>query len=220
MELFANSKPHTGRVTGRPGGNRYALRQSGRVIGAGAPVFALWAARDPDAVNLDRIQVVKGWSKDGQSFEQVYDVAWSGERSPDSETGKLSPVESTVDLNTGTYTNTVGEPELMTLWTDPDFDPSLEAFYYARVLEIPTPRWSTIQAVAAGRMPSSGEGYTEMAGLLHGGAPNYHIKGSSLITQIAGTPLKVTVCRLGDKYLAAHREEYGFVNYDVTPVKE
>jgi hypothetical protein len=273
-----------------------------------APVFAIWAARDPDAANLDRVQVIKGWSKNGQSFEKVYDVAWSGKRRPDNVTGKLPPITSTVDLNTGKYTNTVGEAELMTLWTDPDFDPSLDAFYYARVLEIPTPRWTTIQAAQADRTPPSGEGYTaiirerawgspiwyapddkalaagedgltvdelvkqggvaldektlkklvegqsvnvlnratgktytilygtdgrrlvtavdgqpqglaEMGGMLHGGSPGYQVKDDKLITQIAGTPLEITVYKLGGKYLAARREEYGFVNYEVTPLE-
>ncbi|SHG11660.1 Protein of unknown function [Microbulbifer donghaiensis] len=113
---------------------------------AKAPTFVVWAVKDPTAGNLDRIQIVKGWSKDGQSFEEVYDVAWSGDRRPDKWSGKVPPVQSTVDLEKATYTNKVGATELKTVWTDPDFDPGLHAFYYARVLEIPTPRWSTIQA--------------------------------------------------------------------------
>ena len=113
---------------------------------AEAPTFAVWAVKDPAAGNLDRIQIIKGWTRQGQSFEKIYDVAWSGDRKPDKWTGKVAPVQSTVDLEKATYTNKVGATELKTVWTDPDFDPGLHAFYYARVLEIPTPRWSTIQA--------------------------------------------------------------------------
>ena len=120
---------------------------------AKAPSFVVWAVKDPDSANLDRIQIVKGWSKNGQSFEKVHDVAWSGTRKPDPATGKVPAVGNTVNLATATYKNTIGAVELKTVWTDPDFDPSLDAFYYARVLEIPTPRWSTIQAVKMGRVP-------------------------------------------------------------------
>ena len=115
-------------------------------VKAKSPSFVVWAVKDPTSANLDRIQIVKGWSKHGQSFEKIYDVAWSGGRKQDKWTGAIPPVESTVDIDKGTYTNKVGSTELKTVWTDPDFDPSLHAFYYARVLEIPTPRWSTIQA--------------------------------------------------------------------------
>ncbi|HEY6288218.1 MAG TPA: DUF3604 domain-containing protein, partial [Nitrospiraceae bacterium] len=111
-----------------------------------APTFIVWAVKDPTSGNLDRIQIIKGWSKSGQSFEKVYDVVWSGDRKPDKATGRVGPVGNTVDLETATYTNTIGSSELKTVWTDPEFDASLHAFYYARVLEIPTPRWTTIQA--------------------------------------------------------------------------
>jgi len=127
---------------------------------AKAPSFAVWAVKDPDAGNLDRIQIVKGWSKSGQSFEKIFDVAWAGKRKPDRATGKVPPIGSTVNLAKGSYTNSIGAVELKTVWTDPDFDPSLDAFYYARVLEIPTPRWSTMQAVKLGRVPPSGAGFT------------------------------------------------------------
>lgn len=123
---------------------------------AKAPSFVVWAVKDPDSGNLDRIQIVKGWSKNGQTFEKIYDVAWAGTRKPDPATGKLPSIGHTVNLVTATYTNTIGAVELKTVWTDPDFDPSLDAFYYARVLEIPTPRWSTIQAVQLGRVPPDG----------------------------------------------------------------
>ena len=121
--------------------------------GAEAPSFLVWAAKDPTSANLDRVQIVKGWTKDGQSFEHVYDVAWSDDREPDKWTGKVPPVASTVDIDEATYTNTVGSVELKAVWTDPAFDPSQHAFYYARVLEIPTPRWTTIQAKQLGIAP-------------------------------------------------------------------
>ena len=111
-----------------------------------APTFIVWAVKDPTSGNLDRIQVVKGWTKSGQSFEKVFDVVWSGDRKPDAVTGKVPAIGSTVDLANATYTNTIGSTELKTVWTDPEFDSSLHAFYYARALEIPTPRWTTIQA--------------------------------------------------------------------------
>jgi len=115
-----------------------------------APIFIVWAVKDPNSGNLDRVQIVKGWSKFGQSFEKVYDVVWSGDRAPDSRTGKLPPVGNTVDLNTATYSNTIGATTLSAVWTDPDFDPTQRAFYYARVLEIPTPHWSVFDALKLG----------------------------------------------------------------------
>ena len=113
----------------------------------------MWAVKDPTSGNLDRIQIVKGWTQNGQSFEKIYDVAWSGDRKPDKWTGVVPPIGSTVDIENATYTNTIGAVELKTVWTDPEFDPSLHAFYYARVLEIPTPRWTTIQAKKLGIPP-------------------------------------------------------------------
>jgi hypothetical protein len=118
-----------------------------------APTFVVWAVKDPTSGNLDRIQIVKGWSKNGQSFEKIFDVAWAGERKPDKWTGIVPPIGSTVDIESATYTNTIGAVELKKVWTDPEFDPSLHAFYYARVLEIPTPRWTTIQAKQLGVAP-------------------------------------------------------------------
>jgi hypothetical protein len=118
-----------------------------------APTFMVWAVKDPTSGNLDRIQIVKGWTKSGQSFEKVFDVAWAGDRTPDKWTGVVPPIGSTVEIEKATYTNTIGATELKTVWTDPEFDPSLHAFYYARVLEIPTPRWTTIQAAKLGVPP-------------------------------------------------------------------
>lgn len=112
-----------------------------------APSFMLVASKDPDGANLDRVQVVKGWlERDGSLQEQVYDVAWSGERLIDVATGKLPSVGSTVDVKAATYTNAIGTASLATVWQDPDFDPKERAFYYARVLEIPRPRWTTYDA--------------------------------------------------------------------------
>ena len=118
-----------------------------------APTFVVWAVKDPTSGNLDRIQIIKGWTKNGQSFEKIYDVVWSGDRKPDKWSGRVPAIKSTVDLDKATYTNDVGSTELKTVWTDPEFDASLHAFYYARVLEIPTPRWTLIQAVKAGVPP-------------------------------------------------------------------
>jgi hypothetical protein len=106
-----------------------------------APKFMVIALRDPIGANLDRVQVVKGWMDDrGELREKVYDVAWSGDRQPGAD-GKLPPVGNTVDIEAANYTNTIGASELATIWTDPDFDADESAFYYVRVLEIPTPRW-------------------------------------------------------------------------------
>ena len=117
---------------------------------AAAPSFALWAMRDPDSGNLDRIQIIKGWVDErGRSQEKIFDVAWSGQRRPD-ERGKLPPVGTTVDAATATYENSIGEAQLRVVWTDPEFDPAREAFYYARVIEIPTPRWTTFDALKLG----------------------------------------------------------------------
>jgi hypothetical protein len=118
-----------------------------------APTFLVWAVKDPTSGNLDRIQIVKGWAVNGQSFEKVYDVVWAGDRKPSPTTGEIGPIGSTVDVPNASYTNSIGAVELKTAWTDPGFDPSQHAFYYARVLEIPTPRWTTIQAKQAGVAP-------------------------------------------------------------------
>jgi len=118
-----------------------------------APSFVVWAVKDPTSANLDRIQVIKGWTQNGQSFEKIFDVVWSGDRKPDKWSGRVPAIQSTVDLEKATYTNSVGSTELKTVWTDPEFNASLHAFYYVRVLEIPTPRWTLIQAVKAGLPP-------------------------------------------------------------------
>ncbi|MGZ3274481.1 MAG: DUF3604 domain-containing protein [Caulobacteraceae bacterium] len=115
-----------------------------------APQFLIWAAKDPLSGNLDRVQVVKGWvDAAGHSNQKIYDVAWSGARKRGSD-GKVPAVGNTVDIATATYTNTIGATQLATVWTDRDFKPDQTAFYYVRVLEIPTPRHSLYDAVALG----------------------------------------------------------------------
>jgi hypothetical protein len=302
-----------------------------------APSFAVWAVKDPTSGNLDRIEIVKGWTKSGQSFEKVFDVAWAGGREPDKWTGVVPPIGSTVDIEKGTYTNSIGAVELKSVWTDPEFDPSLHAFYYARVLEIPTPRWTTIQAAQLGIAPpdtvhatqqerawSSPIWYTPTAearkmakvgptvdDLKKQGAvalkdaelkalvvnqspylrnnvtgvtfrmifsamavanatqtltpidPNYitskfapnqgqkreslagrgviqpsevgdpaassylgltspySINNGKLVTEMVGTPFEMTVYKLGDKYIGARSNEFGYANYEIVPpIKE
>jgi len=117
--------------------------------GAKAPSFMVYSLRDPVGANLDRIQIVKGWlDSKGKTHEKVYDVVWSGDRVP--VDGKLPTVGNTVDVANANWTNTIGAAELGTIWTDPDFDSKQKAFYYARVLEIPTPRWTTYDAFRFG----------------------------------------------------------------------
>ncbi len=280
--------------------------------GSRTPRLIVSAVKDPDSANLDRIQIIKGWSKNGQSFEKVFDVSWAGARKIDPATGRVPPIGNTVDLTKGTYTNTIGAVELKTVWTDPEFDPSLDAFYYARVLEIPTPRWSTIQAAKLGRVPPnitgagihtatiqerawtspiwytpSGEArkaarpgltvadlkqkgagalddalmkdlvvgktlhitntvtgqrfeilygseglrlitavggmatdFSDAAGLSHPGDAQYEIRDGRLITVLQGTPFAVSVYKLGDKYVAARDNEFGYANYEVEQVRE
>jgi len=111
-----------------------------------SPNFLVAALKDPLSGNLDRIQIVKVWvDKSGKRQEKVYDAVWSGDRKPGRD-GKLPLVGNTVDVANATWTNTIGSPELITVWTDPEFDPKVSAAYYARVLEIPTPRWTAYEA--------------------------------------------------------------------------
>jgi len=298
-----------------------------------APTFLVWAVKDPTSGNLDRIQIVKGWTKSGQSFEKVFDVVWAGDRKPDKRTGVVPPIGSTVDIEKGTYTNTTGAVELKTAWTDPEFDASQSAFYYARVLEIPTPRWTTIQAAKLGIAPpdvvaatlqerawGSPIWYTPSAGARKAAKPattvadlkkqgaqalgdeqlkalvveksvwfqnnvtgskymiiygalgkgsaassltpadpgyvtqrfpagqgqfqlryvgrdvamqsltgdaaeaayleeprTYSIAGGRIFTDLAGTPIEIAVFKLGDKYLAARSNEFGYANYEIVP---
>ena len=113
-----------------------------------APSFLVHAAKDPKHAHLDRVQMVKGWvGADGAAQEQVYDIAWSDDREVGAD-GQLPPVGNSVDLETGLYTNDIGAAQLSTVWTDPDFNADQRAFYYVRVLQIPTPRNSTYDAIA------------------------------------------------------------------------
>ncbi len=301
---------------------------------AKAPTFMVWAVKDPTSGNLDRIQIVKGWAKHGQSFEKVFDVVWAGDRKPDKWTGVVPPIGSTVDVENATYTNSIGAVELKTVWTDPEFDPGLHAFYYARVLEIPTPRWTTIQAKQLGIAPpdvvaatlqerawSSPIWYTPAAAALKSAAPGvtvadlkkkgaaplgdaqlealivqksiwlqntvtgekymiiygalgkgaspeplvpaepgfvtqrfpkgqgqfqvryvgkavalqsltgdaveagylgnsrtYSIQAGKIVTELVGTPIEIAVYKLGEKYLAARSNEFGYANYEIIPV--
>jgi hypothetical protein len=130
-----------GYAMGVPMGGDLAPDTEGR-----APGLLIRALRDPDGANLDRVQVVKGWlNDDGTTGERVYDVVWSGDRVPD-DNGKLPPVGNTVDVENATWTNDIGQAILSGYWEDPEFDPSQAAFYYVRVIEIPTPRWTVYDA--------------------------------------------------------------------------
>ena len=268
-----------------------------------APSFMVWAVKDPDDANLDRVQIIKGWTTHGQIFEKVYDVAWSGARQHDPVTGKLPPVGNTVDILKATYTNTIGAVELQTVWTDPAFDASQHAFYYARVVQIPTPRWSTHDAKQLGvpppadvpstvqerawtspiwytpteaartsaprgvtvaeltqqgavalddaqlqqlvvgktlevrntvtgqrfevlygtdgrRMITSRDGKPGAAGdllaLSELSAPAlYEIREGRIITTLGTTSLDVTVYKVGEKYVAARSNEFGYANYEL-----
>ncbi|TIP86348.1 MAG: DUF3604 domain-containing protein [Mesorhizobium sp.] len=130
------------------------------------PTFLVAALKDPLGANLDRYQIVKGWLEaDGKLNEKVYDVAWSGDRKPDAGTGKLPSVGDTVDAANAGWTNTIGSPELSAVWEDPDFDASQPAFYYGRVIEIPTPRWTAYDAKRFGvkALPGTAMTITERA---------------------------------------------------------
>lgn len=128
----------------------------GRAPASKAPTFLVAALRDPIGANLDRIQIVKGWlDSRGDMQEKVYDVVWGGDRRPGPD-GKLPSVGNTVDVANATWTNTIGAPELITTWTDPSFDPTQRAFYYVRVIEIPTPRWTAYDAKRFGVAPLPG----------------------------------------------------------------
>jgi hypothetical protein len=128
---------HAGYRKGVPMGGDLSKAPAGK-----SPSFLVAALKDHLGGNLDRIQVIKGWmDAQGQLHEKVYDVAWSGDRKPGAD-GKLPPVGNTVDVPSATWSNSIGANELITVWQDPDFDPRQRAFYYARVIEIPTPRWT------------------------------------------------------------------------------
>ena len=121
-----------------------------------APTFLVAGLKDALGGNLDRIQIIKGWlDKEGKAQEKIYDVVWGGDRKPGAD-GKLPSVGSTVDLASATWTNTIGASELIGVWKDPEFDPAARAFYYVRVIEIPTPRWTAYDAKRFGNKPLPG----------------------------------------------------------------
>jgi hypothetical protein len=136
-----------GYVKGVPMGGDLRAAPSGKT-----PTFLVAALRDPIGANLDRIQIVKGWqAADGSLKDKVYDVVWgNADKRKQGADGKVPAVGNTVDVPNAIWTNTIGDPELITVWTDPDFDPNLRAFYYARVIEIPTPRWTAYEAKRLG----------------------------------------------------------------------
>jgi len=142
QDINSRSPANAGYMKGVPMGSDLQANSAN----AKAPNFMVYALRDPRGANLDRIQMIKGWTDSkGKAHEKVYDIAWSDDRKPDAK-GKLPAVGNTVDVKNANWTNTIGASELATVWTDPDFDPKQKAFYYARVLEIPTPRWTTYDA--------------------------------------------------------------------------
>jgi hypothetical protein len=139
---YAKGVPMGGDLTTAPSGKK--------------PTFLVAALKDAIGANLDRAQIVKGWmDAKGDLQEKVYDVVWSGDRKPGTD-GKVPSVGNTVDVPNATYTNSIGAPELITVWTDPNFDPAARAFYYVRVIEIPTPRWTAYDAKRFGTKPLPG----------------------------------------------------------------
>ena len=138
---FANFAEH-GYAHGVPMGGDLSKAPKGK-----APNFVIRALRDPDGANLDRVQIIKGWlDDDGKTHERVYDVAVSDGRKIDNDGRCKTSVGSTVNVSDASYTNTIGAPLMMTYWKDPDFNPEERAFYYVRVIEIPTPRWTAYDA--------------------------------------------------------------------------
>ena len=149
--------------TSSPGGNnlhRNVVFRDGK-----APTFMIRALRDVDGANLDRVQIVKGWlDGDGELHEQAYDVLSSDGRAITDEHRCEKPVGNTMDIEKATYTNSIGDALMMAYWKDPAFDPKQRAFYYVRVLEIPTPRWTTYDAAFFGVQPGRLRGAAVHAG--------------------------------------------------------
>jgi hypothetical protein len=131
-------------------GYRRGVPMGGDLISAPtgkAPGFMIRALRDPDGANLDRVQIIKGWlDSSGETHERIYDVAVSDGRTIGSDGRCRDAVGNTVDISTASFTNTIGDAVFGAYWSDPDFDADQHAFYYVRVLEIPTPRWTTFDA--------------------------------------------------------------------------
>jgi hypothetical protein len=148
----ASKVASAGYAKGVPMGGDLAAAPDGK-----APTFLVAAMKDSIGANLDRYQIVKGWlDKEGKPQEKVYDVSWSGDRQPDATTGKVPDVGNTVNVAEATWADTIGAAELVAVWKDPDFDPSVSAFYYGRVIEIPTPRWTAYDAKRFGNKPLEG----------------------------------------------------------------
>jgi hypothetical protein len=144
-DLNSRRPAFQGYEKGVPMGGDLSARKDGE-----APTFMVYSLRDPIGANLDRIQIIKGWlDANGKTHERIYDVALSDNRKPDKD-GKIPPVGNTVDIKNATWINSIGASELGTVWTDPDFNPQERAFYYARVIEIPTPRWIVYDALRFG----------------------------------------------------------------------
>jgi len=127
---------------GVPMGSLMTRQPDGR-----SPKLLVWALKDPNGANLDRIQIIKGWSEKGAKSVKIFDVALSDGRAVD-KSDRVEPVGNTVDVARASYSNEIGAVELSAVWVDPQFNPELPAFYYVRVIEIPTPRWSTYDAAA------------------------------------------------------------------------
>jgi hypothetical protein len=145
-DLRSRAPAFIGYEKGVPMGGDLSMAPSGK-----APIFMIYALRDPIGANLDRIQIIKGWlGKDGKTHEKIYDVAVSDGRAIGADGRCKTPVGNTVDLEAANWTNTIGASELAAVWTDPDFDSGQKAFYYGRVLEIPTPRWVLYDKVRLG----------------------------------------------------------------------
>ncbi|MEQ1498061.1 MAG: DUF3604 domain-containing protein [Novosphingobium sp.] len=142
----------TGYARGVPMGG--VMKPGPRQQAKAAPSLMISAMKDPEGANLDRVQVIKGWiDAQGQAHEKIYDVAWSSPAKRRIVGGKLAPVGDTIDMKTATYRNSIGAPLLMTVWRDPEFRADQRAFYYIRVLEIPTPRWVLYDMVRFGAKP-------------------------------------------------------------------
>tara|TARA_R110000823_G_scaffold119998_12_gene244460 strand:- start:21179 stop:23080 length:1902 start_codon:yes stop_codon:yes gene_type:complete len=143
-EAYAGGVPMGGTLS--PASARTAVADSDS---GAAPGFVIWAAKDPEGANLDRLQVIKGWVDErGVSHEKIFDIALGGRTVGDN--GEVPPVGNSVDVASATYSNSIGASQLSAFWRDPEFDPARDAFYYARALEIPTPRWSTYDAMRLG----------------------------------------------------------------------
>ena len=141
MDVYRQNFAAIGYEKGVPMGGDLKAAPGGKT-----PTFMLFALKDPEGANLDRIQVVKGWlDKQGKTHEKVFNVVMSGQRKIEPD-GSVKSVGSTVDVANASFTNTIGAAQLAKVWTDPEFDPQQKAFYYARVIEIPVPRWSTHDA--------------------------------------------------------------------------